>query len=43
MRHLNSVLKIILIGLLLWATGLFIYAIFYGPILGEPYLSLIHI
>ncbi len=39
MRHLNSVLKIILIGLLLWATGLFIYAIFYGPILGEPYIG----
>ncbi len=39
MRHLNSVLKIILIGLLLWATGLFIYAIFSEPILGEPYIG----
>ena len=34
---LLTFLKVILIGFLLWATGLFIYAVFSKPILGEAY------
>ena len=37
MRYLSNVIKVILIGVLLWATGLFVYAVFSEPILGEAY------
>ena len=37
MKHLSNILKIILIAFLLWATGLFVYAIFSKPIVGEAY------
>ncbi|MBO4267411.1 MAG: hypothetical protein J5910_09530 [Lachnospiraceae bacterium] len=39
MRYFRNLLKIILIGFLLWATGLFIYALFSKPILGEAYIG----
>ena len=37
MKYLNNFLKVILIGFLLWASGLFMYAVFSDPILGEAY------
>ena len=37
MKYLNNILKAILIGFLLWAIGLFVYAVFSEPILGEAY------
>lgn len=39
MRYFSNILKIILIGFLLWATGLFVYAFFSKPILGEAYIG----
>ena len=37
MKSFSAVLKFILILFLLWATGLFVYAIFSKPIVGEAY------
>ena len=39
MRYFSNILKIVLIGFLLWATGLFVYAIFSPPIIGEAYIG----
>ncbi len=37
MKNFSAVLKFILLLFLLWATGLFVYAIFSKPIVGEAY------
>ena len=39
MRYLSNILKLMLIGFLLWATALFVYAFFSEPILGEAYIG----